>query len=114
MSTLRELLPLFDAEMDKIQAEVEQESNELVQSVEGDVQGFGAYLSESVTTLVSSFHDDLVSDGVAPLQDELFEGVTSMAGVSMTVTERKYLIDDLATSKRVLEQIEQDTSTFQA
>lgn len=113
MATLGDLLPGFEAEVDKVHDEIEAEAGELVQSVEGEVDSFGMHIDVSVTTLVDAAKDKLIQGGVGALQEELFEGVTSMAGVSMTVLERKYLIDELATSKRVLEQIEQDTSAFQ-
>lgn len=113
MTSLRDLTPGFEVELDKFQAEAEAEAGELMESVDGEVDSFGMHINVSVTTLVDAAKDKLVQGGVGALQEELFEGVTSMGGVSVTVLERKYLIDELAVSKRVLEQLEQDTSAFQ-
>lgn len=113
MTTLRDLLPTFEAEVDRLEAETASEAAELMQSVGNEVDGLVEHVGVSVTPLVDAARDELVEGGLGGLVDELNEGVTSMAGVSNTVLERKYLIAELATSKRVLEQIEQDTSAFQ-
>lgn len=113
MATLRELLTGLEAEVDRFHDEVEAEATQLIEAVEQHVDGLGMHINVSVTTLVDAAKDKLIEGGVGALQEELLEGVTSMGGVSVTVLERKYLIEELAVSKRVLEQIEQDTSAFQ-
>ncbi|MCM2255352.1 MAG: hypothetical protein NDJ94_06730 [Vicinamibacteria bacterium] len=115
MTTLRELLPDLESEVQKVreELELETEAGELVAAVVSDVENLAMHVSTSVTTLVDAARDKLLEGGVGALQEELLEGATSMGGVSVTVLERKYLIDQLATSRRVLEQLEEDLGAFQ-
>jgi hypothetical protein len=112
MTTLRELLPAFDAEVDRLETVIESEANELIEGVSGEVESLAMHVNVSVTTLVDAARDKLGEGGVGELQEELQEGVTSLSGVSVTVLERQYLIADIATAKRVLEQIEQSLDAF--